>query len=80
MKTIHVAYFAILREQRGLAQETLTTASATVADLYTELRTRHNFTLPAERLRAALDDEFVAWATPLREGANIVFIPPVAGG
>jgi molybdopterin converting factor subunit 1 len=80
MITLHVQYFAILREQRGLTQEKLTTAAATPTALYDELRARHTFTLPADRVRAAVNDEFVAATAPLHDGDRIVFIPPVAGG
>lgn len=80
MPTLDVHYFAILREQRGLSQEKLTTAAATPAALYEELRTRHGFTLPGDRVRAAVNDAFVDAAAPLRDGDRIVFIPPVAGG
>jgi molybdopterin converting factor subunit 1 len=78
--TIHVSYFAILREQRGLTEEKLTTAAATPTALYDELRARHGFTLPADRVRAAVNDEFVAPAAALHDGDRLVFIPPVAGG
>ena len=80
MPTLDVHYFAILREQRGVSQEKLTTAAATPAALYDELRARHGFTLPGDRVRAAVNDAFVDAATPLRDGDRIVFIPPVAGG
>jgi molybdopterin converting factor subunit 1 len=80
MITLEVQYFAILREQRGLSREKLTTPATTPAALYDELRTRHNFTLPGDRVRAAVNDTFVDSATPLREGDRVVFIPPVAGG
>jgi molybdopterin converting factor subunit 1 len=80
MPTLDVHYFAILREQRGLSQEKLTTAAATPAALYEELRARHGFTLPGDRVRAAVNDAFVDAAAPLRDGDRIVFIPPVAGG
>ena len=80
MITVTVQYFAILREQRGLTQEQLATAAATPAELYEELRARHPFTLPGERVRAAVNDTFVAGTSPLRDGDRIVFIPPVAGG
>lgn len=79
-KTIQVQYFAILREQRGLAEERLETAAATPAALYEELRARHRFTLPGERVRAAVNDAFVAPGSPLQAGDRVVFIPPVAGG
>ena len=80
MKAIHVQYFAILREQRGLSRETLSTTAATAVDLYTELQAKHGFSLPADRLRVAINDEFMAWSAPLGDGAAVVFIPPVAGG
>ena len=80
MPTLDVHYFAILREQRGVSQEKLTTAAATPGALYEELRARHGFTLPGDRVRAAVNDAFVDAAAPLRDGDRIVFIPPVAGG
>ncbi len=80
MISVTVHYFAILREQRGLAEEKFATAAATPTALYDELRARHKFTLPADRVRAAVNDEFVTATTPLRDGDRIVFIPPVAGG
>jgi molybdopterin synthase sulfur carrier subunit len=80
MKTIRLQYFAILREQRGLAHESLATATETAAALYDELRERHGFTLPGDRLRVAINGEFAPWDTPLADGAELVFIPPVAGG
>jgi molybdopterin converting factor subunit 1 len=80
MITVSIEYFAILREQRGLSRETLSTAAITPGALYDELRTRHAFTLPADRVRAAVNDSFVPNTAALKEGDRIVFIPPVAGG
>jgi molybdopterin converting factor subunit 1 len=80
MKTLRIRYFAILREQRGLAEEKLATTAATAADLYAELRGRHGFGLEAKSLRAAINEEFVAWTAALRDGDSVAFIPPVAGG
>jgi molybdopterin converting factor subunit 1 len=80
MISVTVQYFAILREQRGLTEEKLTTAAATPTALYEELRARHAFTLPADRVRAAVNDEFVAARATLRDGDRVVFVPPVAGG
>lgn len=80
MITVNIQYFAILREQRGLAHETLATTAPTAAALYEELRARYNFTLPMDRVRAAINEEFVPWDAPLGEGQTVVFIPPVAGG
>ncbi len=80
MITVRIQYFAILREQRGLGEEMLATSAATPAALYDELRARHAFTLPGDRIRAAVNDTFVASTASLREGDRVVFIPPVAGG
>jgi sulfur-carrier protein len=79
-KTVHVRYFAVLREQRGLGEEEVSTSAATAGELYNELRARHRFTLPAERLRVAINDEFEPWAAPFKSGDAMVFLPPVAGG
>ena len=80
MQTFHVQYFAILREQRGLTDEKLTSAAATPMALYDELRARHGFTLTGDRVRAAVNDAFVPANAALHEGDRVVFIPPVAGG
>jgi molybdopterin synthase sulfur carrier subunit len=79
-KNVLVQYFAILREQRGEAREMVSTRANTAGELYEELRARHGFSLPAERLRAAVNDEFAPWTAALRDGDTLVFLPPVAGG
>jgi molybdopterin converting factor subunit 1 len=80
MKRVHVQYFALLREQRGIAEETCETAAETPVDLYVELSARHRFTLPPERVRAAINDEFAPPSVKLQEGDRVAFLPPVAGG
>jgi molybdopterin converting factor subunit 1 len=80
MSRVHVQYYAILREQAGRSAETVETAAATPAALYEELRARHPFHLGRAQLRVAIDGEFAAWDAPLADGAQVVFIPPVAGG
>jgi molybdopterin converting factor subunit 1 len=77
---LRIQYFAVLREQRGLAEERLSTGAKTAAELYAELRERHGFTLPGEYLRAAVNEEFVPWSAALRDGDAVAFLPPVAGG
>jgi molybdopterin converting factor subunit 1 len=80
LKTVLIRYYAILREQRGIEDETLLTDAATPAALYEELRARHGFTLTGDRVRAALNDEFAQSDAPLRNGDRIAFLPPMAGG
>jgi molybdopterin synthase sulfur carrier subunit len=76
---VTVLYFASLRDAAGMASEQVATPASLVS-LYGELRARHGFTLPAERLRVAVDGEFAAWDSVPRDGAEIAFIPPVSGG
>ena len=79
MKTIHIEYFAVLRESAGINAEALETVADTPAQLYQELLTRYSFPDQAT-LKVAVNDEFGAWDTALSDGDRLVFIPPVAGG
>jgi molybdopterin converting factor small subunit len=79
-KTIVIQYFALLREQRGCGQESMTTTADTPLALYRELRNCHHFTLDTDHLRVAVNQEFSTWDRKLENNDTIVFIPPVAGG
>ena len=79
-RTLHVQYFAVLREQAGRSAESLESAAASPAELYDELRARHGLALPRSLLRVAVNEEFADWERPLEDGDRVVFIPPVAGG
>ena len=79
-KSIEIQYVALLQEQRGCAGETVTTAAATPQELYAELKDRHAFSLSADVLRVAVNDEFESWDVLLHDNDRVVFIQPVAGG
>jgi molybdopterin-guanine dinucleotide biosynthesis protein A len=79
-RELTVQYFALLREQAGTRQETVSTRAATPRELYAELSARHGFTLGPEHLKVAVNTEFSDWSRPLAAGDAVVFIPPVAGG
>ncbi len=79
-KTITVRYFAQLRELAKCEVETITTESVTSSGLYEELKSRHAFPHKQKQLMLAINDDFSDWATPLKAGDEVVFIPPVAGG
>jgi molybdopterin converting factor small subunit len=79
-RRIQVNYYAALREQRGCAGETVSTAAATPRALYEELQSAHGFSFRTEQLKVAVNDVFADWQAPLDENDRIVFIPPVAGG
>ncbi|GMW00186.1 MAG: hypothetical protein AMXMBFR84_13240 [Candidatus Hydrogenedentota bacterium] len=80
MITVHVRYFALMREQRGLSAEEVRTTASTPRALYGELQRTHGFTLHLEQLKVAINETFGDWDTPLSEGDTVVFVPPVAGG
>jgi molybdopterin synthase sulfur carrier subunit len=80
VKQVRIQYFAVLREQRGLSLETVTTSARTLRQLYEELKKKHGFGLPCERLRVAVNDQFQNWDDSLWDNSKIVLIPPVAGG
>ncbi len=80
MKTVHVRYYAVLREQRGASEEVVVTRAETPDALYRELKQSHGFTLPQNRVRAALNGEFAPQGAVLKEGDQVAFLPPVAGG
>jgi molybdopterin converting factor small subunit len=79
-RPLKIGYYALLREQRGLSEETLETDAATPADLYAVLKTAHGFSLEPNQLKVVINDAFKPWDTPLQPHDNVVFIPPVAGG
>lgn len=80
MKTVSVRYFAVLRERRGLSEERVTTECATVGELVEHLVGEHRLGLPVSLVRVAVDREFVERSHPLKDGQELVLIPPVAGG
>lgn len=79
-KQIRVAYFATLREQRGLSCETVITGVQTARQLYLELADRYSFALTCDQMRIAIDEQFASWDCELPDGASVALIPPVAGG
>jgi sulfur-carrier protein len=80
MKRVTVNYFAVLRERRGLGREDVQTEAATLGALYEELAARHGFNLESKWIKAAVGEEFMPMDARLQEGAEVAFIPPVAGG
>jgi len=77
---IHVTYFAVLREQRGISEEVIDTLCKTPEALYEHLRGVHNFSLDRKWVKVAVNDEFAPMDGILFTGDRVVFIPPVAGG
>lgn len=78
--TIQLYYFALLQDQRGLADEQLKIEAQTVNQLYASLVAQHGFTLKPDALRVSVNEQFVPWDTELGDDDEVVFIPPVSGG
>lgn len=80
MARVTLLYFASLREAVGQEREVAQSDAADLAALYAEVAARHGLAWPRQRLRVAVDGAFADWSQPLRDGSEIVFIPPVSGG
>jgi molybdopterin synthase sulfur carrier subunit len=79
-------YFAWVRERVGHAEEEIELPAGvdTVAELIAWLAARDEgyaaaFAEP-DVIRAAIDQEHVDHATPLRADAEVAFFPPMTGG
>jgi molybdopterin-guanine dinucleotide biosynthesis protein A len=79
-REVQVQYFAVLREQAGRSDESVSTRARDARELYEELRKARGLKLRAEQLRVAINEEFAEWSQSLADGDRVVFLPPVAGG
>lgn len=79
-KTIHLTYYAHLRDNIGIPVETRQTAAGTARELYSEVKTHYNIDISEELLRVSVNDIFTSWQTELKTGDSVVFITPVSGG
>jgi len=79
---IQIRYFASLREITREGEEQLTVPDeATIADVRTMLLTRYSQLRPIlERCVYAVNRHYVSAETILKEGDELVFIPPMGGG
>lgn len=80
MKRVTVRYFAVLRERRGLSEETVETTASTLGELLTDLIAAHRLGLPPSLIRVAVGTDFAETDQELVDGMQLVLIPPVAGG
>ena len=79
---VRVLYFAILRDIAGTSTADVDVpAGARAADLWERLRSQHE-ELSAYRQppMIAVNEEYVPAEHRLRDGDEVAFIPPVAGG
>ncbi len=79
-KEIEILYFALLREEAGVAREVWSGDCRTAGELYAEARERHGLSLDPGTVRLAVNDVFASADTELSAGDRVAFIPPVTGG
>jgi molybdopterin converting factor subunit 1 len=83
---MRILYFAWLRERVGLAEETLDPPGTvgTIAELVDWLRARDDrhaaAFAQAELIRCAVNQDFATPDTPVANGDEVAFFPPVTGG
>ena len=83
---LELRFFASLREALGISQESVAVPETvrTIAELRTHLIERGNpwseVLAEGKVLRCALNQQMVDAGTPLKEGAEVAFFPPVTGG
>jgi molybdopterin synthase sulfur carrier subunit len=82
--TLHVLYFARLRERFGRAEENLELSGTTAADLVAQLQARGGVwaeELAAGRaFRVAVNQDIVALDAALADNDEVAIFPPVTGG
>ncbi|QWD74669.1 molybdopterin converting factor subunit 1 [Polynucleobacter sp. TSB-Sco08W16] len=83
---LELRFFASLREALGISQESVETPDSvkTIAELRIHLVNRGGAWALAlaegKALRCALNQHMVDPNTPLQDGAEVAFFPPVTGG
>lgn len=84
MKTVHIKYFASIREAIGHSTEALDTEAATLGELRAELRARGaayaEVLAPERAVRMALNQVMAGEGAVLPAQAEVAFFPPVTGG
>ena len=76
--SIRVRYFASLREKLGRIEDTLVAEDiTTVSDVWRVVNSGEP--LP-ERILCAVNMEYAEPHTPVKEGDEVAFFPPVTGG
>jgi molybdopterin converting factor subunit 1 len=80
VKSIVIKWFAAYREATGVATETVQTDAASAAELFAEMQRQHPALASFNAALLAINDEMADWNRTLRDGDEVLFFPPVAGG
>ena len=77
---VKARYFALFREQAGCESESIEWQGGTPAELFALATTLHASLNIQTAALVAVNDEMAEWETVLKDGDEILFFPPVAGG
>ncbi len=80
MITVKVRYFALFREQTGIESESVDWPGGTAAELFQMMTGMHASLMTEAAALVAVNDEMRGWESPLADGDEVLFFPPVAGG
>jgi molybdopterin converting factor subunit 1 len=79
---VKTLFFGRLKEIAGRAEESLELDSrASIETLFAQCAGRYPQLLQyRSSMVASRNQEFAAWSTPLQDGDEVAFLPPVSGG
>ncbi len=79
---VKVRFFALYRELVGLRETQVEVpAGSTALDVWRLFAERHSHLAPnLPHTRFAVNGQYVDPSVPIKEGDEVVFIPPVSGG
>ncbi|HEV2718983.1 MAG TPA: molybdopterin converting factor subunit 1 [Thermoanaerobaculia bacterium] len=78
---IRLLFFAVLRDIVGKSEADVEVPDGTrAADLWQGLRAEHAQLAGYAQPMTAVNESYVRLDAPLRDGDEVAFIPPVAGG
>lgn len=79
-KNVTIRYFALVGARRGTQTEAYETEAGTARQLLHEIQAGGIIPLTTHIVKAAVNDQFVDWDAPIREGDQITLLPPFSGG
>ena len=77
---IKARYFALFREQAGCESELVDWRGGTAAELFQAMCVKHSKLKIEAAALVAINDEMSGWEVQLKDGDEVLFFPPVAGG
>jgi len=77
---IKVKYFALVGERRGVQTDDYETEAATARQLLREIEASKKIPLTTNISKAMVNNRFVEWDEPIRDGDLVTLLSPFSGG